>query len=45
MGWQSRAEATAKVFGAGAFSLAGQVVSNPTIAQMVGNLWAELAQP
>jgi hypothetical protein len=35
----------AKVFGAGAFTLAGQVVSNPTVAQIVTNLWAHLSQP
>ena len=34
----------AKVFGAGAFTLGGAVISNPTVAQIVTNLWAHLSQ-
>jgi len=37
--------AGAKVFAAGAFTLAGSVLSNPTIDQMLTNLWGELSQP
>jgi hypothetical protein len=37
--------AGAKVFGAGAFTLAGQVISNQVVRQLVANLWAHLAQP
>jgi len=37
--------AGAKVFGAGAFTLAGEVISNPTVAQLVANLWTHLELP
>jgi N,N-dimethylformamidase beta subunit-like protein len=37
--------AGAKVFAAGAFTLAGSVLSNPTIGRMLANLWSELSQP
>ena len=33
----------AKVFAAGAFTLAGAVIRNPTVAKMMENLWAELS--
>jgi hypothetical protein len=35
----------AKVFAAGAFTLAGEVLSNQTVGQIVTNLWAHLSQP
>ena len=35
----------AKVFASGAFTLAGQVLSEPPVGQMIGNLWAHLSQP
>ena len=35
--------AGAKVFAAGAFTLAGSVIKNPTVATMMENLWNELA--
>jgi hypothetical protein len=35
----------AKVFAAGAFTLAGEVLSQPVVGQMIGNLWAHLSQP
>ncbi len=37
--------AGAKVFGAGAFTLAGEVISNPTVAHLIANLWTQLEQP
>ena len=39
-----RTPAGAQVFAAGAFTLAGQVVANPQVAQLVANLWAHLSQ-
>ena len=36
--------AGARVFAAGAFTLAGQVMANPQVAQLVANLWAHLAE-
>jgi hypothetical protein len=35
----------AKVFAAGAFTLAGQVLSNPTVQTMISNLYDYLSQP
>jgi hypothetical protein len=35
----------AKVFAAGAFTLAGSVLSDPTVGTLVGNLLAHLSQP
>jgi hypothetical protein len=35
----------AKVFAAGAFTLAGQVISNPTVQTMISNLYDYLSQP
>ena len=40
-----RTPAGAQVFGAGAFTLAGQVVADPQVAQLVANLWTHLSQP
>jgi hypothetical protein len=40
-----RTPAGARVFGAGAFTLAGQAVANPQIGQMIANLWTCLSQP
>jgi hypothetical protein len=37
--------AGAKVFAAGAFTLAGSVLANPTVGQLVANLWAKLSRP
>jgi hypothetical protein len=37
--------AGAKVFGAGAFTLAGEVLSDPHVGQMITNLWTHLLQP
>jgi hypothetical protein len=34
-----------KVFAAGAFTLAGDVGGNPTVARLVDNLWRHLAKP
>jgi hypothetical protein len=35
----------AKVFAAGAFTLAGEVISNRIVRQLVANLWTHLARP
>ena len=35
----------AKVFAAGAFTIAGSVEGNPTVAKLVENLWLKLARP
>jgi hypothetical protein len=35
----------AQVFAAGAFTLAGRVLRDPVIGQMMENLWAQLAKP
>jgi hypothetical protein len=37
--------AGAKVFAAGAFTLAGEVLSEPAVGQMIANLWTHLSQP
>jgi hypothetical protein len=37
--------AGAKVFAAGAFTLAGEVISNRVVRQLVANLWTHLARP
>jgi hypothetical protein len=39
-----RAPSGAEVFGAGAFTLAGQVIGNPQVGQMVANLWTHLSE-
>ena len=37
--------AGAKVFAAGAFTLAGSVIGDPTVGQLLANLWDKLSQP
>jgi hypothetical protein len=37
--------AGAKVFAAGAFTLAGSVLGDPTVGQLLTNLWDKLSQP
>jgi hypothetical protein len=37
--------AGAKVFAAGAFTLAGQAGRDPVVTQLLANLWDRLSQP
>ena len=37
--------AGAKVFAAGAFTLAGEVLGDPIVSRLMQNIWAQVARP